>query len=58
LEIILHIGNFLNAGTPNGGAYGFKLATLTKLAENKPTNDSAQPCNTKQKVLNQHVTNE
>jgi hypothetical protein len=39
LEIILHIGNFLNAGTPNGGAYGFKLATLTKLGDTKTTDN-------------------
>jgi hypothetical protein len=31
LENILAIGNYLNGNTPRGGAYGFKLDTLTKL---------------------------
>ncbi|RMX65125.1 hypothetical protein DD238_005573 [Peronospora effusa] len=31
LEHILAIGNYLNGGTPRGGAYGFKLDTLMKL---------------------------
>ncbi|RLN91225.1 hypothetical protein BBJ28_00017386, partial [Nothophytophthora sp. Chile5] len=31
LEHILAIGNYLNGSTPRGGAYGFKLDTLTKL---------------------------
>ncbi|RLN48970.1 hypothetical protein BBJ29_004083 [Phytophthora kernoviae] len=31
LENILAIGNYLNGSTPRGGAYGFKLDTLTKL---------------------------
>lgn len=35
LEIILAIGNYLNAGTFNGGAYGFKLDVLLKLSDTK-----------------------
>lgn len=31
LETILAIGNYMNGGTPRGGAYGFKVDTLTKL---------------------------
>lgn len=31
LENVLAIGNYLNGSTPRGGAYGFKLDTLTKL---------------------------
>lgn len=31
LEIILAIGNYLNANTNRGGAYGFKLSTLSSL---------------------------
>jgi len=31
LEYILTIGNYLNGGTTRGGAYGFKLSSLTKL---------------------------
>lgn len=31
LEHVLAIGNYLNGSTPRGGAYGFKLDTLTKL---------------------------
>lgn len=31
LENVLKIGNYLNGSTPRGGAYGFKLDTLTKL---------------------------
>ena len=31
LQYILSIGNYLNAGTKHGGAYGFKLVTLPKV---------------------------
>jgi len=31
LEIVLAIGNYLNGGTPRGGAWGFKLDALEKL---------------------------
>jgi hypothetical protein len=33
LALILHIGNFLNGGSPRGGAYGFKLEFLAKLRD-------------------------
>lgn len=33
LETTLAIGNYLNGGTSSGGAYGFKLDVLQKLAE-------------------------
>jgi hypothetical protein len=33
LTLILRIGNFLNGGSPRGGAYGFKLEFLTKLRD-------------------------
>merc|ERR1712130_392553 len=33
LELILAVGNFLNGGTFRGGAYGFKLETLSKITE-------------------------
>jgi len=35
LQIVLDIGNALNAGTSKGNAVGFKLSTLLKLAELK-----------------------
>jgi len=35
MELVLAIGNFLNGGTTRGGAYGFKLDTLTKLGDIK-----------------------
>jgi len=35
LEVVLAIGNYLNAGTKSGVAYGFKAATLTKLKGTK-----------------------
>jgi len=38
-ELILAIGNYLNGTGPRGGAYGFKLEVLTKLADTK-TNDN------------------
>ncbi len=31
LEIVLALGNYLNGGTPRGGAWGFKLEALGKL---------------------------
>eukprot|EP00698_Gefionella_okellyi_P002950 TRINITY_DN12792_c0_g1_i1.p1 TRINITY_DN12792_c0_g1~~TRINITY_DN12792_c0_g1_i1.p1 ORF type:complete len:1273 (-),score=371.66 TRINITY_DN12792_c0_g1_i1:29-3847(-) len=38
LEIILAIGNYLNGSTFRGGAYGFRIDTLTKLNETKAAN--------------------
>ncbi len=35
MKIILAVGNFLNAGTPRGGAYGFKIDVLKKFSELK-----------------------
>ena len=31
LEVVLKIGNMINTGSARGGAYGFKLDTLTKV---------------------------
>lgn len=39
LEIILAFGNYLNGTTNRGGAYGFKLDTLSKISEIK-SNDN------------------
>lgn len=33
--MMLAIGNFLNGGTPRGGAYGFKVDVLKKFSELK-----------------------
>jgi hypothetical protein len=35
LEIVLAMGNYLNGGTPKGGAYGFRLQSLTRLEGTK-----------------------
>jgi len=35
MEIILNAGNFLNGGKANGQAFGFKLSTLSKLADTR-----------------------
>ena len=35
LEIILALGNYMNGGSFRGGAYGFTLVSLTKLADTK-----------------------
>ena len=40
LEHVLAIGNFLNGGTNRGGAYGFKLDSLTKLSTVKSADNS------------------
>jgi len=41
LEVILAIGNYLNGGTFNGTAYGFKLDILTKIADTKNADNSS-----------------
>jgi hypothetical protein len=33
LALVLRVGNFLNGGSPRGGAYGFKIEFLTKLKD-------------------------
>lgn len=38
LEVILAIGNFMNKG-PRGGAYGFRVASLNKIADTKSSID-------------------
>ncbi|KAJ3150792.1 hypothetical protein HDU86_006301 [Geranomyces michiganensis] len=35
LELILTIGNYLNTGHQSGGAHGFKIATINRLASTK-----------------------
>mmetsp|Transcript_53603 Transcript_53603/g.89095 ORF Transcript_53603/g.89095 Transcript_53603/m.89095 type:complete len:991 (+) Transcript_53603:230-3202(+) len=37
LQIVLYIGNVMNCGTQRGNAYGFRIDTLTKLADLKST---------------------
>jgi diaphanous 1 len=39
-QIILAMGNYLNAGSRNGGAYGFKLNTLGKLRSTRSVDNS------------------
>ncbi|KAJ3031043.1 Diaphanous [Rhizophlyctis rosea] len=39
LEIILAIGNYMNADSFRGGAWGFSIDTLTKLGDTKSTNN-------------------
>jgi len=42
LEVVLHIGNFLNAGNSRLGlAYGFSLDTLAKLQDTKTTDNKS-----------------
>lgn len=38
LSIILKVGNFMNGGSPRGGAYGFKIDTLGKLKDVRSKN--------------------
>jgi len=41
LEIVLHVGNFLNAGNKRlGDAFGFKLDTLGKLCDTKTSDNT------------------
>lgn len=39
-KLILTIGNFLNAGSPKGEAYGFRLSTLSQLKSTKSTDNA------------------
>merc|ERR1712023_44945 len=39
VKIVLALGNFMNGRTARGGAYGFKLSTLTKLSDTKTTDN-------------------
>jgi len=41
IEIVLAIGNYLNGTGPKGGAYGFKLEVLTKLADTKTSDNKS-----------------
>jgi len=45
LELVLAIGNFLNGGTFRGGAYGFKLDTLTKITEVRASDNKTNMLN-------------
>ncbi|GAM27596.1 hypothetical protein SAMD00019534_107720 [Acytostelium subglobosum LB1] len=51
LEVILILGNFINGGTPRGNAYGFKLNTITKLADTKSTDNKQSLVNYLARVL-------
>ena len=33
LQYVLAVGNYLNAGSKHGGAYGFKLSVLPKVSQ-------------------------
>ncbi len=39
IKIVLALGNFMNGRNARGGAYGFKLSTLTKLGDTKTTDN-------------------
>ncbi len=39
IKIVLALGNFMNGRTARGGAYGFKLSTITKLSDTKTTDN-------------------
>eukprot|EP01088_Endostelium_zonatum_P016316 TRINITY_DN4369_c0_g1_i1.p1 TRINITY_DN4369_c0_g1~~TRINITY_DN4369_c0_g1_i1.p1 ORF type:complete len:1113 (-),score=357.69 TRINITY_DN4369_c0_g1_i1:72-3410(-) len=39
MAVVLKLGNLLNAGSSRGGAYGFKIGSLLKLSEVKPTHN-------------------
>ena len=41
LEIVLAMGNYLNGQGPKGGAFGFKLEFLTKLADTKTSDNKS-----------------
>ena len=41
LQLILALGNYLNGGTAQGGAYGFKLSTLSKLKATKTVDNKS-----------------
>lgn len=51
LEVVLILGNFINGGTPRGGAYGFKLNTITKLSDTKTTDNKQSLVNYLVRVL-------
>lgn len=41
IEIVLALGNYLNGQGPKGGAWGFKLEFLTKLADTKTSDNKS-----------------
>jgi len=41
-EVVLAIGNYINGSTHRGGAYGFKIESLVKMAEIKQNRDPKQ----------------
>ncbi|EGC36883.1 hypothetical protein DICPUDRAFT_150581 [Dictyostelium purpureum] len=51
LEVILILGNFINGGTARGNAFGFKLNTITKLADTKSTDNKISLVNYLTKVV-------
>ncbi|KAF9283140.1 hypothetical protein BGZ68_005530 [Mortierella alpina] len=38
LNLILMLGNYMNGGSHNGGAFGFKIASINKLVDTKASN--------------------
>lgn len=56
-EIILALGNYLNGGTKKGGAYGFKINTINKLANTKTTDNKATLMHFLVKIVNEKSPN-
>jgi len=45
IEVILVVGNYINGGSNRGEAFGFKLISLTKLADTKTTDNKSNLLN-------------
>ena len=43
-QLVLALGNYMNAGTFRGGAYGFHIDVLTKVGHRRPAACAAQGC--------------
>eukprot|EP00727_Mastigamoeba_balamuthi_P002469 m51a1_g12219 hypothetical protein (1420) ;mRNA; r:26728-32971 len=53
LEVVLALGNFINAGSVRGGLYGYRLESLTQLSELRSSSD---PKYTLMHALNEMLT--